>query len=388
MENSGAALRPLIAPRPRPLSLWHFANPRHWTLSSACQALEQGTHTLLDEAVGAFFALQRTRRSDDYLRSIRADMWEGLALYQRLGWTEDPSLAHVDQVAPDPDTVTREHRDHPTGRYEHLTFPSAYQPHPEDPSGVRWQALTENRQVHAYVLQHHDRPRPWVVNIHGAGMGHVTSDFFAFRTRKLFDQGVNVIHPVLPLHGPRRSTTERAHYPSESMMHNVHGALQGTADVRRAIAWVRELQPGQPIGVHGISLGGFTAALVGSLEADLACAILGVAPADLVLLLEAHHGRGSGYDERVQNFEVGHHLSHMLTPLKLTPALPRDRRYMYAGIVDQLIDYADNISPMIAHWDYPEVLVFDGGHVGVSLNREVPRFVDRALRSSGILPSH
>lgn len=385
MENSTLAARPLIAPRPRPLSLWHFTNPRNWTLTSARQAAEQGVQTLLDEVVGAFFAVQRTRRSDDYLRNIRTDMLEGLELYQRLGWIDDPYLAHAPQTAPRVNQVKIETREHRFGPYEHVSFPSAYQPHPEDPSGTRWQELTENRRVHAYMLRHDDKPRPWVVHVHGAGMGHVTSDFFAFRSRKLFESGVNVIHPVLPLHGPRKASQERAHYPSESMMHNVHGALQGTADVRRTIAWLRKLQPGQPIGVHGISLGGFTTSLVASLEPDLACAILGVPPVDLVLLLEAHHGRGSGYDERVQNFEVGHHLSNMLTPLKLKPAIPRERRYIYAGIVDQLVDYADNVAPMVAHWGYPEVLVFDGGHVGVSLNREVPKFVERALYQSGIL---
>lgn len=374
----------MIAPRPRPLSLWHFSNPKNWTGASLKQAFVQGSQTLLDDAIGAVFALQRTRRSDDYLRNIREDMLEGIELYERLGWLDDPSLAHVDPKAPRANTVRIEPVHGRWGSHELVSFPSAYVPHPDDPSAERWQALEENRRVYAFMLRHPE-PRPWVVNVHGAGMGNAGADFLAFRSRKLFERGLNVIHPVLPLHGPRRST-ERAHYPSESMMHNVHGALQGTSDVRRTIAWIRRIQPGQPIGVHGISLGGFTTSLVASLENDLACAILGVPPVDLVLLLEAHHGRGTGYDERVQNFEIGARLSHMLTPLKLKPALPRERRFIYAGIVDQLVDYADHVAPMIAHWDYPEVLVFDGGHIGVGLVPAVPEFVEHALRSSGLLP--
>ncbi len=361
--------------------MWHFANPGNWTPTSLVRATAQGAHTLLDHGVGAFFALQRTRRSDDYLRNIHSDVLAGIELYERLGWLEDASLAHTDPGPPETVEIVEVDR---AGGYEQLSFASAYTPHPEDPSGARWQSLRENRTVHAFMLRHPE-PRPWVVNVHGAGMGNVSADLLAFRSRQLFEQGVNVIHPVLPLHGPRRSS-ERAHYPSESLMHNVHGALQGTSDVRRVLAWIRQTQPGQPIGVHGISLGGFTTGLVASLEPDLACAILGVPPVDLVLLLQAHHGRGQDNDMREQNFEVGARLSHMLTPLKLKPAIPHERRFIYAGVVDQLVDYADHVAPLVAHWDYPEVLVFDGGHVGVGLSRAVPRFVRDALRSSGVLP--
>jgi pimeloyl-ACP methyl ester carboxylesterase len=381
-STSQRTIRTRIAPRPRPLTLWHFTNPRHWTVGDIRQASEQGSQSFIDQVVLAAFRVIRTRRSETYLRNILTDALTAIEAYDAAGWLDDPRRAHADPAAPDEWTMD-EARVGKTD-YLHLRFPTAYVPYEKDPSSTRWERFTENRTVHAYVLQH-DEPRPWVVNVHGAGMGGARMDLRLFRANHLHHTlGLNVIQPVLPLHGPRTPKGDPGNYPSESVMHNLHGALQGVNDVRRAIAWVREQQPGQPIGINGISLGGFTSALVASLEPELACAILGVAPVDLVMLLEAHHGTGSGYDLRVQNFEAGARLSPMISPLKLTPAVPWEARFMYAGIVDRLVDYSDHVAPMIAHWDYPEVLVYDGGHVGIGMAKKVPGFIDAALTKTGL----
>ncbi len=375
---------PRIAPRPRPVGLFHFVHPGHWTPQDLRQAADQGGQALLDSVVLTAFRLMRRKRSDEYMRNILADAHEALAVYDELGWLQAPLLAHAAPVAPDEAEVSIQSEQVGRHSYEHVTFPSSYVPQPRDPSSARWVRAEENRNVHAWMLRHPE-PRPWIVNVHGAGMGRPRMDLRLFRAEWLHHElGLNVIAPVLPLHGPRRPEG-RMNYPSESIMHNVHGTLQGVADVRRAIEWVRVTQPGQPIGIHGISLGGFITSLVASLEPDLACAVLGVAPLDLVLLLEAHHGKGSGYDLRVQNFEIGARLSSMVTPLKLQPAIPRERRFMYAGIVDRLVDYSDHVAPMVAHWDYPETLIFDGGHVGIGMARDVPGFLAAAYAKSGLV---
>ncbi|EUA88297.1 hypothetical protein I551_5224 [Mycobacterium ulcerans str. Harvey] len=51
-------------------------------------------------------------------------------------------------------------------------------------------------------------------------------------------------------------------------------------------------EPESLIGINGLSLGGYIASLVASLEDDLTCAILGVPVADLVDLLGRHSGFG------------------------------------------------------------------------------------------------
>lgn len=363
------------------MGLLHFADARHWTARDATAAWDQGSQGLIDTAVLAAFRLRRTRRSDEELRLINDKALTALQLYADAGWLSDPKQAHA------PQTLPRDaHLENATFRglaYEHLTFSSAYTPFPADPDADRWCSFVPNRTVHAWVLRHPE-PRPWLVSVHGATMGDPRFDIRVLRAGWMHQTlGLNVVMPVLPLHGPRQSP--EGHFPSEDVLNNLHGVLQSVADVRRTIAWIRSLGADPRIGIHGISMGGFTTALVASLEPELACAILGVAPADLVLLLERHHGTGHGYDLRVRNFEVGAYLNPMISPLKLEPAIPRERRFIYAGVIDQLVDFSEHVAPMIAHWDYPETLLYDGGHVGMGLARRVPGFIARSLATSGLI---
>jgi hypothetical protein len=371
-----------IVARQRPLGLFHFLNPRHWTPKQAHIALEQGGQALFDEAIMVGFRVARTRRSTRRLQQIIDEAQAALQVYDKAGWLDEPELAYPAQAAPSPDEVTIHEESLRGLKYEHIEFPSGYQPHPDDPSSSRWLGLPANNQAHAWVLRHPE-PRPWVVGVHGAEMGRPIVDFMLFRARWMHEKlGLNVALPILPLHGPRAGG---GHFPSEVVAHNVHGVLQAVADVRRTMAWIRQEQPGAEIGIHGISLGGHVTAIVASLEEDLACAIVGVAPMDLVLLLERHHGTGHGRDLRVQNFDLGAQLGQMTTPLRMQPKLPRERRYFYAGVVDRLVDFSEHQAPMIAHWDYPTTLVYNGGHVGIGMSKELPPFVARALGESGLL---
>jgi len=165
-SNSQRTIRTRIAPRPRPLTAWHFTNPKHWTVDNIRQLAEQGSQSLIDEVVLAAFRVIRTRRSDAYMRNILTDALTAIEAYDKAGWLDDPRLAHADPEAPK-DWKVKEAR---VGNknFLHLEFPTAYEPYAEDPSSGRWNRFVENRTVHSWVLQH-EEPRPWVVNVHGAG---------------------------------------------------------------------------------------------------------------------------------------------------------------------------------------------------------------------------
>ena len=124
----------------------------------------------------------------------------------------------------------------------------------------------------------HKEPRPWLVCVHGAEMGRAALDLTLFRAWHLHeDLGLNVVLPVLPMHGPRaRGLPKGAVFPGEDVMDNVHATAQAVWDVRRLLSWIRSQQPESPIGLNSISLGGYVTSLVASLEDGLTCAILGV----------------------------------------------------------------------------------------------------------------
>lgn len=343
---------------------------------------------LLDTAVLTGFGALRGRLSGADLRAARNQAAAALELYQRLGWVEDPRLAHPDPGPPAAQDVFT--RTFPGRRgYVELRFPSAYRPHPDDPTGPRWSAHAENHFVHAWVLQHR-RPAPWLVLVHGAQMGRPRADMNVFKAAWLHRElGLNLAMPVLPLHGPRHSRVFKDGWPSDELTASVHGARQGVSDVRRTIAWIRAQQPGtdapMPLGVHGISMGGYLAALVAGLETDLAAVIAGVPPSDLNLLLHQHGPPRTGPDSPVREevYRLGRQLNPMISPLALEPLVAAGRRFVYAGATDRLVDLDTQARPLIRHWD-ARTLVYDGGHVGLGMGRRIPAFIAGALAETGL----
>ena len=141
----------------------------------------------------------------------------------------------------------------------------------DEPGRDRWLGYTANDREYALMLRHR-RPRPWLVCVHGTEMGRAALDLTVFRVRHLHrDLGLNVVLPVLPMHGPRcRRLPKGAVFPGEDVLDNVHATAQAVWDIRRLVSWIRRQQPESPIGLNAISLGGYVASLVASLEDDLA----------------------------------------------------------------------------------------------------------------------
>ena len=207
-----------------------------------------------------------------------------------------------------------------------------------------------------------------------------------FRARHLHhDLGLNVALQVLPMHGPRaKGLPHGAVFPGEDVMDDVHGTAQAVWDVRRLIAWIRAQQPGAPIGLNSISLGGYIAALVASLDDDLTCAILGVPPSNLVELLGRHSGL-RGADPRRTTIELAGPIGRMISPLSLEPTVPARGRFIYAGVADRIVHPRQQVMQLWEHWGRPDMGWYRGGHTGFFEAKPVQRYVDTALVKSGLL---
>src|SRR3546814_18310431 len=92
--------------------------------------------------------------------------------------------------------------------------------------------------------------------------------------------------PVLPLHGPR-STGWRSgdHYLDGDMTDLVYAESQALWDLRRTLAWLRANEPGARVGVYGISLGGYNAALLSGYDKELDFVVAGIPVVDLAQAL-------------------------------------------------------------------------------------------------------
>jgi dienelactone hydrolase len=220
-------------------------------------------------------------------------------------------------------------------------------------------------------------------------MGSPLMDLRAFRARRLRNQlGVNVLVPVLPLHGPRQrpDANPGEGFMSIDLIDSVHGFAQAAWDVRSAIRWIRHHDASARVGVYGLSLGGYTAALTASLEDDLACVIAGIPATDLVDLYRRH----SPVAVRRRARECGAlgseatAVHRVVSPLVLQPKPPRDRRYLFAGRGDRM-STAAQATRLWEHWGRPRMAWYPGGHVGFFWAGDVSRFVEDALAESGLV---
>jgi len=341
---------------------------------------------LLDEVLMAAMKNPRLFPSeDDYARAGR-DIAAAHEMWSECGWLDTPEAYHRDPDVPMGCMVTRE-RVLNVG-YEHLTFPSRYEPHPGEPGSDRWLSYEANRTAHAWVVRTRQQGRPWLVCVHGWGMGSPLMDLRAFRARRLARElGLNLIVPVLPLHGPRQKPGANGGegFMTIDLIDAVHGFAQAAWDIRSAIRWVRFHEPDADVGIYGLSLGGYTAALTASLERDLACVIAGIPATDIVDLYRRHSPvkvrRKASESGALGPKAVAVH--RVVSPLVLSPKVEPDRRFLFAGIGDRM-STSRQARLLWEHWARPKMAWYPGGHVGFFWAGQVSRFVEDALASSGL----
>ena len=352
-------------------------------LPLARPTLSLASHALRDELVLVGLLLRRPLSDPSTYEQMNDEVREAVAFYGKKGWLKKPQGFFPAPPVPTDVSIrsyTKGNRTH-----ERISFDSGYAPHPGEPGTERWMSYTGNRREYAMMLRHRE-PRPWLVCVHGTEMGRAGLDLTLFRAWHLHeDLGLNVILPVLPMHGPRaKGLPKGAVFPGENVMDDIHGTAQSVWDVRRVIAWIRAQQPGARIGLNSISLGGFIAALVASLDDDLTCAILGVPPADLVELLGRHSGLTKD-DPRRTTLELARPIGRMVSPLSMEPKVPPQGRFIYAGVADRIVHPRQQVMQLWEHWGKPDIGWYRGGHTGFFEARPVQRYVEAALVQSGLV---
>jgi len=345
------------------------------------EALLDRTFTLLTSVMVGMPVPETVRRMLD-------DLLAAHAFYDASGWLAEPAGYH--RAPPPPEGVARRGARTFAGSrclgYEHVSFPSGFTPHPGEPGRERWLAHPRNGTAHLYVLQH-EEPRPWLIGVHGFAMGTPLINFSGFPVRMLHEElGLNLALPVLPLHGPRGAGgVSGGEVLTPDYLRMVHLFAQGVWDVRRTLAWIRA-QSDQPVGLYGISLGGYVSALVAAFEPELACVVAGIPAVDFPSLATDNQPwimRRYG-DEFEVDWKLVRAVSHVVSPLAFAPRVPHARRFIYAGLADRVVK-PYQARALWRHWQEPEIHWFSGGHVLGIWNESIRDFLAEALESSGLV---
>ena len=344
-----------------------------------------GAEVAIDEALlASMFLTAKLPRAGDHAR-IPRELSEARARFEAEGWLEKPAGYHT---TPPPLEAPLISRARTRGiDYEHLRFESGYQPHAGEPGRERWLARVANRTAHAWVLRHPGPPRPWLVCIHGYQMGWPLIDLLAFQP-EIFHRrlGLNLLVPTLPLHGLRKSGRRSGDgFLSGDPLDTVHAEAQAMWDLRRLLGWLRDDQAATAIGVMGFSLGGYTTALLASLDDGLACAIAGIPVTDFARTYYRH--LPPLHVSRAEHYGLAEpalcDVLSVISPLALEPRIPRERRWIFAGVADRLVP-ADQVHDLWKHWEQPRIAWYPGSHLTFRLHPNVPKLVLTALVESGL----
>lgn len=374
------------------LSIWAFVTagrvalnyePRYDGAVEPEARLAVDAKAAIDEALMAYFVGVAKLPAG---ASAEAMCIEGLRLDAALreqGWHQDIDAYHATPTAPE--AVVADPARWGGIAYERLSYASGFQARPELPGAAAWQAYEANQRMQLRVLRHPGAPRPWLLCIHGYRMGLDWMDFGLFSPHWLhLKLGLNLLLPVLPLHGRRKvGRASGDQYLDGDLLDLVHAQTQALWDLRRALAWLRDREPGARVGVYGVSLGGYNAALLATAEADLDFVVAGVPLADVASALWRNMPRVH------ERFYAQHGLSEaryreILRPVSplARPALPApERLHLFAATADRVVT-PDHPLKLAAHWQRP-VQWYQGSHLSIRRERTTQDVVESAIRQAG-----
>ena len=315
---------------------------------------------------------------------INAEMSAARELFEERGWLEKPASYHS---APSPLGSPTLRAAHVRGTdYEKLTFESGFEPHSDEPGRDRWLSYRANRTACAWVLRHRDANRPWLVCIHGYKMGYAGIDLLAFPPDWLHHGlGLNLVLPVLPLHGVRKVGRRSGDgFLAGDILDCAHAEAQAMWDIRRILGWVRA-QSESKIGVFGLSLGGYNAALLSTLDDDLACAIAGIPLVDIPDAMIRHGLLSAIGFQEPENLDTDRmaEIMRVVSPLALEPSLPLERRFVFAAVADRLVP-PEHAARLWEHWDRPRIEWYQGAHMTFRTHPSVRLLVEEGLRAASL----
>jgi pimeloyl-ACP methyl ester carboxylesterase len=267
------------------------------------------------------------------------------------------------------------------GRVSNIHFDSSFEP--VNPiMRNRWARLQNNNVVRAQHWQHDDGPHPTLCLIHGfMGSPYLLNGLW-MSLPWFYRSGYDVLLYTLPFHGRRAekySLFSGYGYFSNGLTGFAEAMAQAVYDFRSVVDYLKYTGV-ENIALTGISLGGYTAALIAAVEDRIDAVIPNVPvvsieaeldewfPANKLFSLGRRIG-GLNRDELIASLAY-------TSPLNYAPLVPRDRRLIITGLGDRLAP-PQQAEMLWHHWDHCALHWFPGNHI---LHVSQPEYLRRMTR--------
>ena len=254
------------------------------------------------------------------------------------------------------------------GLCEDLFFESPFRPvNPRFAKAFKPHA--NNQTAHARYWRHDRGPRPTVIAVHGFYADAYWLNERMFEIRGFYSLGCDVLLFTLPFHGRRQSRfSPFSGYGffsggvagiNESFAQTVH-------DLRVFMDYLEDVQGVESIGFTGISLGGYTSALMTCVDERVRFAIPNVPVASIPDLLMEWDPVNILMKALLRTSKVTlaetRRLMAVHCPLTYTPLLPKSRLMVIGGIGDRLAP-PKHSRLLWEHWGRCRLHWFPGSHV-------------------------
>ncbi|MGV0743707.1 alpha/beta hydrolase family protein [Mycolicibacterium sp. XJ870] len=309
---------------------------------------------------------------------------EHMRFYAELATAQDPEVSfpaptEPPRVSSRPANPIAEWIAH--GRVENIRFSSSFTA--VNPA-LRTQCggFTRNNVVRAQHWRHNDGPHPTLCVIHGfMGSPYLANGLF-LSLPWFYRSGYDVLLYTLPFHGARAerfSPFSGYGFFANGFGGFAEGMAQAVHDFRSIIDYL-EFTGVDRIALTGISLGGFTSALLAGVDDRIQAVIPNVPvvtpdrtvdewfPANKLVALERFVARTDP--------ELSEAATRYASPLNYRPLIAKDRRLIITGLGDRLAP-PQQAEILWEHWDRCAFHWFPGNHL---LHVSQPDYLRRMTR--------
>ena len=243
-------------------------------------------------------------------------------------------------------------------------------------------SFERNNVVHAQHWRHDDGPHPTLCLIHGfMGSPYLFNGLF-FSLPWFYRSGYDVLLYTMPFHGPRAekgSPFSGYGFFANGFSGFAEAMAQSVHDFRSILDYL-EFTGVDRIALTGMSLGGYTSALIAGVDDRIQAVIPNVPvvapdqtvdewfPANRVVQLRNLLSRTDA--------ELTTAATRFSSPLNYAPLVPKDRRLIITGLGDRLAP-PEQAEMLWEHWDRCAFHWFPGNHI---LHVSQPDYLRRMTR--------